>query len=108
MNKAIIFGASGLTGSSLLQLLCSDSYYSEVICFVRKQIHVINNKQINVLSDLSNLEQHAALFVDADVYCCIGTTNKNVKNDKNAYREIDLFLPMRIAKSSIFYNRLKG
>ncbi len=129
MQKAIIFGASGLTGSSLLQLLCNENYYDEVICFVRKQIHVINNKQINVLTDFGNLEQFAEMFTGADVYCCLGTTNKNVNNNKDAYREADLFRPMRIAllcknnggnqfliisalgasaNSKIFYNRLKG
>ena len=97
-NRAIIFGASGLTGSTLLSLLCEQEYYSEVICFVRKQIHNIHDKQQNILTDFNDLESHAALFQHADVYCCLGTTNKNVNNDKEAYREADLYRPLRISK----------
>lgn len=129
MARAIIFGASGLTGSALLDLLCKTDYYSDVICFVRKQIHVIHDKQQNVLTDFNDFEQHAAWFNNADIYCCLGTTTKKVKGDKDAYREADLFRPLRVAKmvkqhggnqfliisalgadvnSSIFYNRLKG
>jgi len=129
MQKAIIFGASGLTGSGLLQILCDDNYYTEVICFVRKQIHVINGKQVNVITDFTDLDHYANMFNGADVYCCLGTTNKQVNNNKDAYREADLFRPMRIAmllkqnggkqlliisamganaKSKIFYNKLKG
>lgn len=128
-NRAIIFGASGLTGSTLLSLLCEQEYYAEVICFVRKQIHNIHDKQRNILTDFNDLESHAALFQHADVYCCLGTTNKNVNNDKEAYREADLYRPLRIAKllkanngkqlliisamgadenARIFYNKLKG
>lgn len=128
-KRAVLFGASGLTGSALLPMLCNNDDYSEVICFVRKQIHHLHDKQQNILTDFSDLDKHAAMFQNADVYCCLGTTNKNVNNDKDAYREADLHRPMRIAmltknnggnqlliisamganvNSSIFYNRLKG
>lgn len=128
-HRALLYGASGLTGSVLLQQLCNDNYYDEVICLVRKQIHHLHDKQQNILTDFSDLENYAALYANADVYCCLGTTNKNVNNNKEAYREADMYRPLRIAKlaknnnarqfliisamganakSSIFYNRLKG
>ena len=39
-NRAIIAGASGLTGSELLEILLNNADYSEILVLVRKELPV--------------------------------------------------------------------
>ena len=127
-KTAIILGASGATGSELLQLLLADSRYSTIKIFVRKSLNIANPKIEEHIIDVLQLEKYAPDFTADEVYCCIGTTKAKTP-DKEEYYKIDFGIPVTAAKlakanaidtyivvsavganksSSIFYSRTKG
>lgn len=127
-KTAIILGASGLTGSSLLQKLIKDERYEKIKLFSRSKIEGLPNKVEQFIGDLLKLEQFKSEFTADDVYCCIGTTAKKTP-DKILYKNIDYGIPVSAAKlskanniltflvisamganknSSVFYNKTKG
>lgn len=128
-KRAIVFGSTGLTGGYVLREALVGDRYQEVICFNRKDVPISDPRQQNILTTYKDLEMYGDLFQGADVFCCLGTTFKQVNNNREAYYEADVARPYAIArmaadhhaascnvqtamganaKSSIFYNRLKG
>lgn len=127
-KKAIILGATGLTGSHLLDLLLQDPSYDTIKVFTRKKLGIIHSKIEEHVIDLLKLNDYAAQFTADVVFCCIGTTKAKTPN-KELYRAIDYAIPVQAAKlskqnsinsfiaisalganpqSNIFYNRTKG
>ena len=125
MNTYTVFGATGLIGS----------YFRKELSDAHLQLAVRNSpeaSQVNekeVLVDFEQLENYPDLF-DADaIFCCLGTTIKNVGGDQQKFRHIDMEIPAKIAtlaarhgastllvvsamgahpESKIFYNKVKG
>ncbi len=127
-KTAIILGATGLTGNSILQKLIDDDRYENIKLFSRSKIEGLPNKVTQHIGDLLKLEQFKTDFTADDVYCCIGTTAKKTTS-KTRYKEIDYGIPVTAAKlskennipnflvisamgankdSSVFYNKTKG
>lgn len=127
-KSAIILGASGLTGSILLEKLLNDDRYETIKLFSRKEINGLPSKVVQYTGNLLELATFKAEFKADEVFCCIGTTAKKTP-DKTAYKAIDYGIPVAAAKlskengintfivvsalgananSSIFYNRTKG
>lgn len=125
---AIVLGASGLTGSLLLNQLLEDETYTRVKIFARRSLNLSNPKIEEHIGDLFNLGKFEKEFTGDEVFCCIGTTAKKTK-DKGMYRKIDFGIPVAAAKickinkidtfivvsalganakSKFFYNRIKG
>ena len=128
MKTAIVLGASGLTGSLVLDRLLTDNSYSKVKIFGRTTLGKNHPKLEETLCNLLKLEEQTEEFTADEVYCCIGTTMKKTP-DKKVYHSIDFGIPVTAAKlcvenkiqtlvvvsamgantkSSIFYNRTKG
>jgi uncharacterized protein YbjT (DUF2867 family) len=98
MSKtAIILGASGLTGSILLEKLLKDERYTSIKLFGRKKLEIDHEKVQQHVVDLFQLENHADIFNADEVFCCIGTTKKKTP-DRETYRKIDLGIPVKAAK----------
>ena len=126
MRTALIAGASGLVGSSLLKLLLADEEYQKIISIGRRTLDIEHPK----------LEQHVISFEKLDdlkitidaVFCCLGTTIKKA-GSKDAFRKVDFEFPLLLeqfaskngaksfhiitamgadSKSSVFYNSVKG
>jgi len=132
MNEqtAVVLGATGLIGSQLLQQLLNDDAFTKVRILVRKPINSTHPKLEIRLVDFNNYDDYKTkLGIGECIFCCIGTTNANVKGDKAEYRKIDFDIPVNAARfgkeagfqqflivtaasansnSRIFYNRLKG
>jgi uncharacterized protein YbjT (DUF2867 family) len=127
-KSAILLGASGLTGSYVLEKLINDSNYDEIIVFSRSSLDVEHSKLKVIECDLLNLEDQKDFFNADEVFVCIGTTNNKTPN-KKLYREIDFGIPVTAAqlcrenkidtiivisslgassKSSVFYTKTKG
>lgn len=127
-KKAIILGATGLTGSHLLELLLNDSDYDNVKVFTRKKLSVSHPKLEEHVVDLLKLSDYATEFTADVVFCCIGTTKAKTP-DKALYRAIDYGIPVEAAKlakqnginhyivisalgakadSKVLYSKLKG
>ena len=100
-QTATLIGASGLIGSHLLQLLLKDSTYSTVKIIVRRPQLLRDSKLQEIVIDFEDkkaLEQ--AIAGSAVVFSAVGTTQKKVKGDKNAYRKVDFDIPVNAAKAA--------
>jgi len=127
-KTAIILGATGLTGSILLEKLLNDNRYKTIKLFSRKEIDDLPSKVIQYTGNLLELENFKAGFTADEVFCCIGTTAKKTPN-KETYKKIDFGIPVTAAKlskennistfsvvsaiganpkSSVFYSKTKG
>lgn len=127
-KKAILTGASGSIGSSLLQQLLTDSNYSGVLVIARHPLPIDHPKLKQLIVDFDQLRDYAAEITGTTVFCCLGTT-KSQTPDKAQYRKIDYQYPLDMARiaqengaesyhfvsalgadihSSIFYSKTKG
>jgi uncharacterized protein YbjT (DUF2867 family) len=127
-KTAIILGATGLTGSILLENLINDHRYETIKLFSRKEIDGLPSKVKQFIGDILKLDNFKKDFTADEVYCCIGTTAKKTP-DKQLYKKIDFGIPVTAAKltkangistflvisaigadaeSSIFYSKIKG
>ncbi|MDV7186407.1 NAD(P)H-binding protein [Lutibacter sp. TH_r2] len=125
---AIILGATGLTGSILLEKLLKDDRYETIKLFSRSKMEGLPSKVIQFTGNLLELDTFKTNFTGDEVFCCIGTTAKKTP-DKKVYKAIDYGIPVTAAKlskennintfvvvsalganakSNIFYNKTKG
>ena len=97
MKIALLFGASGLVGSHLLNQLISNNNYSKIKLFVRSAIDLSEPKIEIIQTDFNNLENYREDIKGDDCFFCIGTTKKN-SPDKNEYKRVELEVPKQIAQ----------
>ena len=97
MKTALLFGASGLVGSHLLDQLISNNNYSKIKVFVRSVPEIIDPKIEIFETDFNNLENHKEDIKGDDSFYCIGTTKQN-SSDKNEYKRVELEIPKQIAQ----------
>ena len=124
--KAIIIGATGLTGNRLVTKLLSQKEVTTITCLARN-VPVNTNKKVKYkLIDFNSMQN---IKITADVaFSCLGTTIKNAGSKENFYivdyhynlmfakackkQGIQNFILMSAigadSKSSVFYNRIKG
>jgi len=129
-KTAALIGATGLIGGELLNLLLNDDYFQTVRILVRRPFNVVHPKLDKKLVDFNDSDSLLVALDNSDVvFCAIGTTQKKVKGDKDAYRKVDYDIAVGAArfckmvgckifvlvssvgansKSSNFYLRLKG
>lgn len=100
MSKtAGVIGATGLVGGHLLQALLQDPYFDTVVILVRRPISFTHPKLEKKMVDFSDGDSVLVALNGCDVlFCAIGTTNKQVKGDKAAYRRIDYDIPVNAAR----------
>ena len=97
MKTALLFGATGLIGSHLLNLLISNNNYSKIKVFVRSSIE-LNHQKIEIIqTDFNNLKNHKEEIKGDDCLFWIGTTKKN-SPDKNEYKRVELEVPKQVAQ----------
>ncbi len=127
-KTAIILGATGLTGSHLLELLLNSNNYEKVKIFTRRATGKTHPKLEEIICDVLKLEEQADQFTADEVFVCIGTTKAKTP-DKHLYYAIDYGIPVSSAKlaeqnkiptfsvisaigasikSAVFYSRTKG
>ena len=127
---ATIVGATGMIGNYLLEALLKDDYFTTVRIIVRRPYPKTDPKMEVKLVDFNDSESFKLALEESDIiFCCIGTTQKNVKGDNSLYRKIDYDIPLKAARfgkeagcekfivitsvganshSSTFYLKLKG
>lgn len=127
-KTAILFGATGLTGSLVLEQLISDKNYVTIKVFSRKRTSISHPKVKEYIGDLFKLDVFKEDMTGDEAYICIGTTKKKTP-DHELYRKIDLGIPAQVAKickangvsvlavvsaiganaeSAVPYNKIKG
>jgi uncharacterized protein YbjT (DUF2867 family) len=126
-----IFGASGLVGGKLLQLLLADDAITRVVSVGRRELHVSHAKLTQVQYDfdvLTEFQKVISLPAPEAVFSCLGTTIKKA-GSKSAFELVDFGWVREIAqrarhdgantfihitalgadpRSLFFYNQVKG
>jgi len=97
MKIALVFGATGLTGSHLVELLSENPFYTEIIVFNRRRVGYHYPKVREIVADIQNTNEIARMINGDDLFCCIGTTKKKA-GSKEKFREIDYGIPVEIAR----------
>lgn len=95
--KAIIFGATGLIGSQLVEFLENDPRFSEIVLVSRKSMKKSSSKIKEIITDYDNLDDITEQLIGDCMFCCIGTTSSKTKS-KDTYKKIDGFYPIKIAE----------
>lgn len=96
---AVVLGATGFIGEQLVQQLLNDAAFSKVRILVRRPVKLSHPKLEAEIVNFDNLAEYRYKLGRGDcIFCCIGTTQKKVKGDKNAYRKIDVDIPVNAAK----------
>lgn len=96
---ATLIGATGLIGGYLLEELLKDDYFDTVRVLVRRPIELSHPKLEKKLVDFGNNESLLTAISNSDmVFCSIGTTQKKVKGNKEAYRKVDYDIPVKAAR----------
>lgn len=129
MSTASVFGASGLIGRQLTEMLCMDKHITKVYAGVRTSLQIPHPTLHEVIVNFNMIDAYPVLFESDYVFCCLGTTIRTTGGDKEAFKKVDYSYPVQIAqcckkygthqllivsalgadeKSSIFYNRVKG
>lgn len=124
MPRALIAGASGLVGSSLLRMLLEDGAYDEVVSVARRPLDIRHPKLLQETVDFSRLPP----LRGDDLFCCLGATLKRA-GSRDAFRKVDLDFTVALAArareggakrlflvsscgasatSAFFYSRVKG
>ncbi len=107
MNEltAVVLGSTGLTGSLLLEQLLADNDFKLIRILVRKTVKMVHPKLEQVIVDFDDINDYADKLGEGDIiFCCVGTTQKKVKNDKIAYEKVDYDIPVNGARIGIHKN----
>jgi uncharacterized protein YbjT (DUF2867 family) len=97
MKTALLFGASGLTGSALLEVLLTDNRYAHVKVFNRKKTALAHPKLEEIIVDFDHLDLVSEKMKGDVVFSCLGTTIAKA-GSKAAQQKIDRDYPIAIAK----------
>lgn len=121
-------GATGLVGRLVLQRLLETPGVTHVIAPTRRPLDIQHPRLINPVVDFDALPEDANWWAADAVICTLGTTI-DVAGSQEAFRRVDHDYPLQVAKlarqqgaktyvlnsamganarSSIFYNRVKG
>ncbi len=95
-RTAIVFGATGLTGSNLTEELANTGAYDKILIFTRSKSHVTNPKIREIEFDITNIEAVKEEIKGDDLFCCLGTTIKKA-GSQEAFRKVDFDAPAKIA-----------
>lgn len=88
-NKtALVFGATGLVGSHLIQFLLLHPAYGKVVAFLRKPIDLEHPKLVQQIINFDKPQSFSHLVKGDDLFCCLGTTMAKAGN-KEAFFKVD-------------------
>ena len=125
---ALVAGATGLVGQAVLAALLTDKHYAAVHCVGRRSPALKHPKLIHHVVDLVGLKRLPGIGHVDDAFIALGTTIK-VAGSQAAFRALDFDAVVALARaakaagasklgvvsamgasarSSVFYNRVKG
>ena len=95
MKTAIIIGATGLIGSTLVKQICENPTYSKVVLLLRKPLNISHLKLVQEVIDFDKID--ASKVLGDDLFCAMGTTLAKA-GSKEAQYKIDCTYPYEIGK----------
>ena len=95
MKTAIVIGATGLVGSTLVKQICENPNYSKVVLLLRKPLNISHSKLIQEVINFDKLD--VSKIVGDDLFCAMGTTLAKAGSKENQYK-IDCTYPYEIGK----------
>lgn len=126
-RSAIVVGATGLVGSSLIEQLCENDDYASVTAISRRPLQYKHPKLIVKVKSFDEIGEQDIDFAN-EFFCCIGTTMKKEKT-REEFEKVDFHYPIVFASlakkrgiehfivitamgakpnSLFYYNRVKG
>jgi uncharacterized protein YbjT (DUF2867 family) len=97
--RAALIGATGLIGGHLLTSLLNDPLFSSVRVLLRRPLELQHPKLEKKLVDFGDTESFRLALEDCEaVFCAVGTTQKKVRGDLQAYRKVDFDIPVQAAR----------
>ena len=128
MKTAIVIGATGLTGSHLVDFLLKDERFNKVVIFVRRPTHKYNSKLEEHVINFDHPNEWKHLVKGHVLFSALGTTIKKAGSKEVQYK-VDYTYQYQFAKaasqngvpvyvlvssvsadpnSRIFYTKMKG
>lgn len=95
MRSALVVGATGLVGSSLVKLLCESEEYAAVNVISRRPLDFTHPKLVVKLCEFDQIADKDIEFAH-EVFCCLGTTMKKA-GSKQQFEKVDFEYPLTIA-----------
>jgi len=96
IRNALIAGATGLVGKSLISLLIKSDYYNSLHVAVRKPYILEHPKLKSYTIDFDHFDKLKPSALIHDVYICLGTTMKKAGSKEN-FRKVDYEYVVKIA-----------
>ena len=103
-KSAVVFGATGLVGSEILQLLLNDDRYSKVKVFHRRTTGISHSKLDEHVINFHEMRIWKHLITGDELFSALGTTLK-AAGSKEAQYEVDFEYQFDIAKIA-FENKI--
>jgi uncharacterized protein YbjT (DUF2867 family) len=98
-KTATIIGVTGLIGGYLYELLKQDTSFDTIRLIVRRPIRPDDPRTEIKLVDFKDPESLLLAISGSDVvFSTVGTTQRKVKGDKEAYRRVDFDIPVKAAR----------
>ena len=93
LKTALVLGATGLVGKTLVEQLCRDHRYETITCLLRKPLSkdffaTDTAKVQPILVNFEDLQDYQGYFGAQHIYICLGTTIKKA-GSKSAFRKVD-------------------
>ena len=95
MRSALVVGATGLVGSSLVRLLCESEEYAAVNVIARRPLDFKHPKLVVTLREFDQIAESDIEFAH-EVFCCLGTTMKKA-GTREQFEKVDFEYPFTIA-----------
>ena len=97
MKTAIVVGATGLVGKSLVDRLATESDIEKVVAITRRPVEYKSDKIVNEVVNFDELEKHSDIFRGDILFSCLGTTAKQAGSIANQ-RKVDFEYQYQAAK----------
>lgn len=97
--KALVIGATGSTGKSLVKQLLEDETYSSVTIFVRKDISLIHPKLHTHIIQFDQPNEWQELVQGDVLFSCLGTTKK-LAGSQDAQYTVDFTYQYQFAQAA--------
>lgn len=100
MKTALIIGATGMVGSSLLEKLTDSGDYNRVVAFVRRSTGITHPKLTEFVVNFDEVNEWAGHIQGDVLFSCMGTTLKDAGSKSEQYK-VDFDYQYNVARAAL-------